>query len=93
MGIEYSLRFNAPDAEAVAEELRRMPGVREVATPHHGFEFREGVAEGDWPHATVMVEPGGAYFCDHCGGTGRAWLGAVVATLASSFGPVTVEEL
>jgi hypothetical protein len=90
MGIEYSLRFESPDAEAVAAELRHLPGAREVAP--HSFELREGVAEGDWPHATVVVEPGGAYFCDNCGNTGRAWLGHVIAKL-TAFGAVTVEEL
>lgn len=31
MGIEYSLRFEVPSAEAVAAELRHLPGARETA--------------------------------------------------------------
>jgi hypothetical protein len=33
------------------------------------------------------------YFCDRCGGSGRALLGEVVARLVSAFGPVTIEQL
>jgi hypothetical protein len=93
MGIEYKLRFNAADAGAVAAELRRLPAVREAAAPGHGFDLGSGASDRDWPQATIVVEPDGAYFCDHCGGSGRAWLGEVVALLASAFGAVTVEEL
>lgn len=89
MGIEYTLRFSASDPEAVAEELRRLPTAREVSPPSHRFDF--GV--GDLPQATVQVEPGGAYFCDHCSGPGRALLGEVVARLVSAFGVVSVDEL
>jgi hypothetical protein len=91
MGIEYGLRFNAPDAEAVAAVLRRLPGVREVTTPDHRFDLGVGSDEG-WPEATVMVDEAGAYFCDHCGKGGRALLGEVVASLVSAFGAVTIEE-
>jgi len=91
MGIEYHLRFTASDAIDVAEVLRRHPEAREIAPPSLRFEF--GSAGEGWPQATVQVEAGGVYFCDHCGGSGRALLGEVVARLVSAFGTVTVEEL
>jgi hypothetical protein len=91
VSIEYRLRFEAPDGEAVADVLRRLPAAR-AATPL-GNRFDLGDAGHDWPQATVEVEPGGVYFCDHCGGSGRALFGEVVARLASAFGVVTVEEL
>jgi hypothetical protein len=89
MGIEYSLRFEAPDAEAVAAVLRRLPDAREAAP----LSFDLGGDPGGRPEATVMPEPGGAYFYDNCGGGGRAMLGHVIARLAATFGAVTVEEL
>jgi hypothetical protein len=91
MGIEYRLRFAAPDAETVAAELRRLPAAREVPAQAHRFDL--GLGAADLPQATVQAEPGGAYFCDHCGGTGRALLGEVVARLVTAFGPVSVEEV
>jgi len=97
MGIEYSLRFDAPDAETVADLLRRLPGATESASPYAApglcFDFGVGPAEDGWPEATIQIEPGGAYFCDHCGGGGPAFLDRVVASLVSYFGAVTVEEL
>jgi hypothetical protein len=91
MGIEYRLRFQASDGEAVADVLRRLPAVRDANRPSSRFDL--GDAGHNWPQATVEVVPGGANFCDHCGGSGRALLGEVVARLASAFGVVTVEEL
>jgi hypothetical protein len=91
VGIEYRLRFEAPDGEAVANVLRRLPAARAATPPDNRFDL--GDASHDWPQATVEVEPGGVYFCDHCGGSGRVLLGEVVALLASVFGVVTVEEL
>lgn len=91
MGIEYRLRFEAPDDEVVADVLRRLPTARAATPPDNRFDL--GDAGSDWPQATVDVELGGVYFCDHCGGSGRAFLGEVVARLASAFGVITVEEL
>ena len=91
MGIEYRLRFEAPDVEAVADVIRRLPAARAATPPGNRFDL--GDASHDWPEATVVVELGGVYYCDHCGGSGRALLGEVVARLASAFGVVTVEEL
>lgn len=91
MGIEYRLRFVAPNPAAVAEVLRRHPEARDAEPPGSGFEY--GFTAGDWPQASASVEAGGAYFCDHCGGSGRAILGELIAKLVSAFGPVTVEEL
>jgi hypothetical protein len=91
MGIEYRLRFEAPDGEAVADVLRRLPAACAANPPRSRFDL--GDAGQNWPQATVEVEPGGVYFCDHCGGSGQALLGEVVARLASAFGVVIVEEL
>lgn len=76
MGIEYALRFAAPEAERVASLLRRLPTARELPPPH-----QDQVGLGDGPEATVAAEAGGAYFCDHCGGRGTEYLGVVVAWL------------
>jgi hypothetical protein len=93
MGIEYSLRFAGADADRVIALLRRLPGVREAAPPGGSFDLGGEPSGGGWPAATVVVEEGGAYFCDHCGGTGPEHLGVVVAWLVGEFGPVTVDEL
>lgn len=93
MGIEYNLRFSAPNAEAVADLLRRMSDTREVDTPEPHFELGADPAGQDWPEATATIEPDGLYFCDNCGGGGRALLGQLIARLTSYFGPVTIEEL
>lgn len=91
MGVEYQLRFTAPDAGTVAEVLLRHPAARETTPPSLRFEF--GSAGEGWPQATAQAETDGVYFCDHCGGLGQAILGEVVARLVSAFGVVTVEEL
>jgi hypothetical protein len=94
MGIEYPLRCSAADAEAVAAVLRRLPAARETAPSSYRFELGLSSASAqDRPQATVEAGPGCVYFCDHCGGAGRALLGEVVARLVSTFGPITVEEL
>jgi len=93
MGIEYRLQFSAPDPETVAAVLRRVPGARESPPPDRRFEIGGDETKQEWPWATVQVEAGGAYFCNHCGGPGRALLGEVVARLVASFGPVVVDEL
>jgi hypothetical protein len=89
MGIEYAIRFDVSDGDRVAARLRRLPDVRE--RPDKRFDL--GPAADGWPTATVTVEPGGAYFCDHCGGGGSEQLGVVVAWLVGEFGPVTVSDL
>jgi hypothetical protein len=91
MGIEYKLRFSAADTEAVATVLRRLPAVREAPPPDRRFDLT--VSGREWPEATVRIESDGAYFCDHCGGSGRALLGEVLARLVSAFGAVTVDEM
>jgi hypothetical protein len=93
MGIEYRLQFSAPGAEAVAAVLRRLPTARESPSASHRFEIGTDSTERDRSQATAQVQPGGLYFCDNCGGSGRALLGEVVARLVSAFGPVVVEEL
>jgi hypothetical protein len=90
MGIEYSLRFTAPSEEVVAEAVGCLQGVVESPFEPAGPGTRFDLGGGE---ATAIVEPGGLYFCDHCGGSGRAFLGQVVARLVSVFGSVTIEEL
>jgi hypothetical protein len=91
MGIEYKLRFVAPDSAVVDDLVRHVPGARELAPPRSGVEFV--TADASWPQASVQVKQGGVYFCDHCGSSGRAVLGEVIARLVSNFGSVTVEEV
>ena len=88
LGIEYRLTFEAPNAEAVAAVLRRLPASRESDAEPGRFDL----GESEWPEAVVQVEQGGAYYCDNCGGRGRELLGVVVARLVAVFGPVTVTE-
>ena len=93
MGIEYSLGFAAPSSEAIADVVRRLPAVRELHAPDHRFVLGLDESVSDWPEATVIMETGGLYFCDHCGGGGQAAINVVVAAMTSAFGPVAVEEL
>lgn len=92
MGIEYSLRFEYRDSANVAELLRRLEGSREDAIVPNRFEFRAAASTAVMPDAAAMPEPGGLYFCDY-GGSGRHFLGTVLAQIVSSFGPVTISEL
>jgi hypothetical protein len=92
MGIEYSLRFCAPDAAAVAAVLRKLPAASEASPPANRFDLQVSTSAREWPQATVWVELGGACFCDNCGGAGLALLGEVVGRLVSAFGAVTVDE-
>ena len=90
MGIEYRLHCNA-SAAAIADVLRRHPAAQETSSVD--FHFELGKTSDGWPQATAHAEADGAYFCDHCGGEGRAIMGEVVARLVSAFGAVTVKEL
>ncbi len=87
MGIEYRLRFTAPNVPTVTALLGQLPGARAEALPEPRYDLGSG------PDASVWLEPDGVLFCDHCGGGGRRVLGELVAALAAAFGPVTVEEL
>lgn len=60
---------------------------------HPAPRFDFGSADQVGPQASVHLEPGGVYFCDHCAGSGPALLGKLVVKLVSAFGPVTIEEL
>jgi hypothetical protein len=90
VGIEYQLKFDAPDCESVASELRCLSSAVESSASH--FEFAVDGKTG-WSDATLQIESFGAYFCDNCGGPGRAILGEVIARLTSKFGAVTITEL
>jgi hypothetical protein len=93
MGIEYRIQFSFPNTETVVAEIRRIPWARQSSSSALEFELRLEESDKNWPDATVVVEAGGVYFCDHCGGSGRKVLGEVVARLVSAFGPVTLDEL
>lgn len=93
MGIEYRLRFSFSDPNAVTLLLRRLPNIQETTSPSTSFDFLTPESTNKLPEATVTIESDGLYFCDHCGGSGRALLGIVVACMVSKFGPVAVEEL
>ena len=93
MGIEYKLRFAAPDPDRVAALLRRLPTARELPPPDQHQVGLGGGSPDEWPAATVMAEADGVYFCDHCGGTEPEHLGVVVAWLVEEFGEVTVSEV
>jgi hypothetical protein len=92
MGIEYALRISQTDQAAVHLSLSRLDGaVVPVADPRE-IEFRSAPSRtASMPDAVVHVEATLVYFRDN-GGSGRDFLGAVVAKLCS-FGSVTVEEL
>ena len=56
------------------------------------IEYRREIGNTEaMPDATVQVEDGGLYFCDH-GGFGREYLGLVLARLVAAFGPVQIED-
>jgi hypothetical protein len=91
MGIEYSLRFGHPGPAAVISVLERLPSFRRSTSDSPDFELRaEGTSEG-MPDASLRIEPDGVYFCNY-GGSGKQFLGEVVARLVSEFGAVTVTE-
>lgn len=91
MGIEYKLQFAHSNPAGVASVLRRLPMVREMSGHTGEFELRAMETTGTMPDATAHIEPDGLYFCDH-GGSGRQFLGIVIAQLVGEFGPVTVGD-
>ena len=92
MGTEYTLRFQSPSETATETELRRIPGAAVRTKPSLAIEYRREMSNIEaMPDATVQVEGGGLYFCDH-GGFGREYLGLVIARLVGAFGLVQVEE-
>lgn len=93
MGIEYMLRFPSSDQARAAKALRRLPSADEGTSRGLRFDFGGLTPTDGSPQATVQVEPDGVYFCDHCGSSGRTFLGYVVAALAAEFGEVNVSEL
>jgi hypothetical protein len=92
MGMEYTLRLEGAEPEAVTALLRRRWGAHERPGSPGAFDVPAGGQAGGTPHATVQVDRDWVYFCDH-GGVGEQILGRVVAWLAREFGSVTVAEL
>ena len=93
MGIEYRIKFKAPDTESVVTVFRRIPWARQSSNASLEFEMHENQETSHWSDATVVIEPGGVYFRDNGGGSGRHVLGEVVAQLLSVFGQLTIEGL
>lgn len=92
MGIEYTLRTTQADQKSVHLALSRLDGAVIPVTDSRKIEFRGATLRTDsMPDAMVQVEATAVYFRDN-GGSGRDFLGAVVAKLCS-FGKVTIEEL
>jgi hypothetical protein len=90
MGIEYRIRFSHPDPLTIAERLRKLNNIAEDAAGV--FTFHEDSARRDMPDATAQIQSDGIYFCDN-GGSGRKFLGIMLAAVVDSFGPTTIEEL
>jgi hypothetical protein len=90
VGIEYTLFFGSPNREAVESELSNLVGASTISSG--AIEYRHEAGDSNsMPDATVMIEADSVYFCDH-GGSGRVFLGRVVAKLVGSFGAVRIEE-
>ncbi len=92
MGFECKLSFQCPSREAAERLLSSLQDVEYVASSSPRFEFGRHGSSHEMPDATASFEEYGLYFCDH-GGHGRAYLGQVVASLVTHFGPVVVAEL
>jgi hypothetical protein len=92
VGIEYTLRTTQADLASVHLALSRLDGAVVPVAGSREIEFRSASSRAaSMPDAVVQVEATSVYFRDN-GGSGRHFLGAVVAKLCS-FGSVTVEEL
>ena len=91
MGNEYSIRFKSPDHSSIEQALKQFPLHVESLLEPSKLEFRKTDSHHDMPDASIHIETGGLYFCDH-GGLGREFLGQLVAALVSRFGSVTVAE-
>ncbi|WP_020474650.1 hypothetical protein [Zavarzinella formosa] len=84
MGIECTLRVDAPDPARILLLIQRLPEVRET---EHGFAV--GSYGGGWASASLSLDPQGVCFCDYAR-TGTQ-LGLLVAWLAGEFGRVSVK--
>ena len=92
MGIEYTLHTTVADQASVHLALSRLDGAVVPGTDSREIEFRSAPSRAtSMPDAVAQVQATSVYFRDN-GGSGRDFLGAVVAKLCS-FGSVTVEEL
>jgi len=92
MGIEYTLRATQADQASIHLALSRLDGAVVPGPGSCQIEFRSAPSRAaSMPDAVAQVEVTSVYFRDN-GGSGRDFLGAVVAVLCS-FGSVIVEEL
>ncbi len=92
MGIEYSIKFSAPEPGATKAALRQL-GCAPVAGPAgESFEFRSDRAPSEMPDAAITLTEEGLYFCD-CGGLGREFLGRLIALLVAKYGTLSIREL
>ncbi|WP_457319814.1 hypothetical protein [Roseateles sp. P5_E11] len=92
MGTEYRLTFSHLDKARIEHALSEVATVKIGSVPTPSYEFRADSTKPGMPDATAMIEQYGLYFCDH-GGSGRDYLGRLVAVLVGEFGSVRVEAL
>ena len=91
MGIEYAINFGSnAENEALSSLLVRLGGRPLLESPETTFEFRTSNSVG-MPDASASISEGGLYFCDY-GGSGRDFLGRLVAALVAEFSAVQVQE-
>lgn len=91
MGVEYLITYPAHPAESLQAVLAPLASQWDSSAQAGYFSSVETLAENTMPDASMAIEPGGVYFCDH-GGQGRAFLGRLVAALVSRYDQVTVQE-
>ena len=91
MGMEYSIRFAAPERASVEDILSRFGAQREDRPSGVCYVFRSDPSSKGMPDASAMLEDGGLYFCDH-GGYGREYLGRLVTELVGKFGAITIRD-
>lgn len=91
MSYEYQLSFAYPSRETVEQVLSRLHGAVLIPALSSRLEFRRNGPGTGMPDASASIKDYGVYFCDY--GSGREYLGQVIAWLAGRFGPVVVTEL
>lgn len=91
MSIEYLITCPAQHQVPVRDVLSHLCSHWDNIAGRGYFCAVPVLADNAMPDASVAVESGGVYFCDH-GGKGRDYLGRVVAALISYCDQVTVQE-
>ena len=92
MGIEYEIRFEYPNQDALDSFLRSVARFDRIDAKFASYEFRDPGNPGPMPDASAKIELDGIYFCDH-GGKGQEIRDDIVKRLRATFGEVTIAEL